>query len=128
MRKRGPILALLTGFATVSFAHHSTNLGYDVSKVTELDCEFIEFKWMNPHSLMKIKVKNAQGQEEIWTAETHAATVLGRFGWRPTMFKPGDKLTLIGNPPRKPDQHTFHMIKTRTAEGKTYSVNEKISS
>ena len=41
------------------------------------------------------------------------------------MFKPGDKLTLTGNPPRKPEQKTFHSLSVTTAEGKTYRVNQR---
>jgi len=117
---------LLIAMATfTSVAHHSTNLGYDVHKQTTIQGEFVDFKWMNPHAIVRLNVVNAKGEKELWTAETHGATVLGRFGWRPNMFKPGEKLTLMGNPPRKPEQKAIHMLKATNAAGKTFDVNQK---
>jgi hypothetical protein len=112
-------------FAITSGAHHSTNLGYDVKKTITVSGEFVDFKWMNPHAVLRLNVVNARGEKELWSAETHGATVLGRFGWRPTMFKPGEKLTLVGNPPQKPEQKTLHMLQATVDGGKSYSVNEK---
>ena len=85
--------------------------------------EFVSFKWMNPHAVMVIDVTDAKGRKERWTGETHGATVLGRFGWRPNTFKPGEKLTFLVNPPRKTGQKSFHILTVTTPEGKTYDVN-----
>ena len=109
-----------------SVAHHSTNLGYDVSAQERISGTFIDFRWINPHAILRLSRINAAGEEEIWSAETHGAAVLGRFGWRPQMFQPGQSLTLMGNPSRTSDSKTFHMLSATTEEGTTYSVNEPI--
>lgn len=111
--------------SSAAIAHHSTNLGYDTSiEDFEVTGEFIEFRWINPHVLMRMRLTNAAGEEEIWTAETHSAAVLGRFGWRPNMFEPGQQLTVIGNPPRRMEDHIVHIQYVETADGQRYSVNQ----
>jgi hypothetical protein len=72
---------------------------------------------------MEVDVTNPKGQKERWTGETHGATVLGRFGWRPNMFKPGDKLTILVNPARKAGQKSFHILTVTMPNGKTHDVN-----
>jgi len=47
--------------------------------------------------------------------------VLTRLGWRKTMFKPGQKMTVFGQPGRK-DPHVMHILTVNTG-GKTYNVN-----
>ena len=123
------LLALLVavfGVFSAAIAHHSTNLGYDTSiEDFELTGEFIEFRWVNPHVLMRMRLTNEAGEEEIWIAETHGAAVLGRFGWRPNMFDPGQELTVIGNPPRSMEDQIVHLLYVETADGTRYSVNQQ---
>ncbi|PCJ39785.1 MAG: hypothetical protein COA71_12930 [SAR86 cluster bacterium] len=126
MKKILLILSLsLMGISSGGVAHHSTNLGYDTSiENFEVTGEFIGFRWVNPHVLMQVRVSNQAGEEEIWTAETHGASVLGRFGWRPNMFEPGQELTIIGNPPRREDDHIVHIQYIETTDGEIYSPNQ----
>lgn len=111
-------LAAMTGAA---FAHHSTSLGFLPDKRVTVEGQFVGFKWINPHVLMQFEVVDAKGKTALWTAETHSTSVLSRVGWRKNMFKPGDKLTVFGQPGRK-DPHAMHMLRV-TANGKTYNVN-----
>lgn len=106
-----------------SKAHHSTNLGYDAKRTETISGEFVDFRWINPHAILRFKATNSKGEKELWAAETHGAGVLGRFGWRPTMFKPGERITLTGNPARKAGSKTFHVLSVKAEDGKTYSVN-----
>lgn len=123
------LLALLVavfGVFSAAIAHHSTNLGYDTSiEDFEVTGEFIEFRWVNPHVLMRMRLTNEAGEEEIWIAETHGAAVLGRFGWRPNMFDPGQELTVIGNPPRSMEDQIVHIQYVETTDGTRYSVNQR---
>ncbi len=118
------LVVAVLGISSAAIAHHSTNLGY-ISDIQdfELTGEFVSFLWVNPHVLMTLNVTNEEGEVEEWTAETHGASVLGRFGWRPNMFAPGQELTIIGNPPRQPDDNIIHILRVQTEDGKTYNVN-----
>jgi Family of unknown function (DUF6152) len=105
-------------------AHHSTNLDYNVNGQATVTGEFVEFKWINPHAIILFDVTNSQGVKERWAAETHGASVLGRFGWKRDMFKAGDVLTLSGHPARRPEQKSIHVLTVATKDGKSYSVNK----
>jgi hypothetical protein len=117
-------VALLAA-ATPGSTHHSTNLAYDSLKVQTYEGEFVGFRWINPHAILQFNVTGPNGQKELWSAETHGAGVLGRFGWTPKMFKPGEKLVLSANPPRKPGAKAVHVLSVKAANGKVYNVNRE---
>jgi len=83
-----------------SQAHHSTNLYVDVSKKVSVQGEFESLKLVNPHALLTFWAPNAKGERVLWSVETHAPGNMIRLGWRPQMFKRGEKITVIGNPSR----------------------------
>jgi len=123
MRKLGIAVAAAAAiFAGAAFAHHSTNLGFYPDKRVTLQAEFVAFKWINPHTLMEFTVVNAKGEKEKWIGETHSTPTLARAGWRKNMFKPGDKITVFGQPGRK-DPHVMHILTITTAGGKVYNAN-----
>jgi hypothetical protein len=111
--------------AAPAHAHHSTNLSYDATSTRAYAGEFVRFRWINPHAIIEFQVTNAAGEKELWIAETHGAGVLGRYGWRPTMFKPGEKLVLTGNPPRKDGARAMHVFTVKAQDGKVYTVNRE---
>ena len=116
----------VAGISPAAIAHHSTNLGYDTSiRDFEITGEFIEFHWVNPHVRMRLRVTKKDGEQEIWTAETHSSTVLTRFGWRPDMFAAGQQVTVTGNPPRRAGDRFLHIQSVETADGERFSPHHR---
>ena len=81
-------------------AHHS-NSAYDTAKTITVTGTVAKWQLMNPHSGLWIEIKNAQGVTEVWAGEfTGTLDLYRKFGWNRGTFKPGDQVTLIGNPAR----------------------------
>jgi hypothetical protein len=79
------------------FAHHSL-AQFDREKTIAISGTVKEFVWANPHVLIEVVAEDAKRENIVWSIEGSAATVLARDGWRPTMLKPGDKISLSIHP------------------------------
>jgi hypothetical protein len=88
-------LALSIGNA---HAHHSSALFYDVNARITVSGTVSEFRFSNPHAILKFVVTTDSGEEQEWTAETTSPSVLRRRGWSQQSFVPGDHVTLEGMP------------------------------
>ena len=78
-----------------AWAHHGDAGRYDEKLVT-LDGTVVELQMINPHAIIVIDVKNADGKVMRWQAEGGGPGALAREGWTNNTLKPGDKITLIG--------------------------------
>lgn len=83
--------------AGVAVAHHSM-AGFDRTKTRTLVGTVRQFKWANPHSWIEMEVPNDKGGVDVWNAEMTAPGILARAGWKSTMIKPGDKVTVVVRP------------------------------
>jgi hypothetical protein len=101
MRKRFLVLALiLLGLGGRAVAHHSFVVFFDDGRSITVSGAVTAFKFTNPHAIIELTVKNTQGQNEAWRAETNAVTLLRRRGWTTDSLKPGDAITIEGWPSR----------------------------
>ena len=81
-------------------AHHS-NSAYDTAKTITIKGTVAKWQLMNPHSGLWVEIKNEQGTTELWAGEfTGTLDLYRKFAWNRGTFKPGDRVTLIGNPAR----------------------------
>jgi hypothetical protein len=92
----GALLLLTAGMA---LAHHSPVV-FDRSKRVTLAGTVKEFAWMNPHASIQLEVPNPRGGVDIWGVEMNSPNNLVRTGWKSTLLKAGDKVTVIVNPLR----------------------------
>ena len=99
------VAVLLAGFATIdgpSFAHHG-NAAFDLSKPVVLKGAVVtEFRWINPHPLIKADYKDDKGNVQQWTMEL-GSTVSARPPssppvWVSRMVVPSAKSTLLKRP------------------------------
>ena len=81
-------------------AHHSFAAFFDPSKVITIKGEVTQFAFTNPHGIIALAVRAADGTVREWRAETNAPVVLSRRGWTRTIIKPGDTITIDGWPAR----------------------------
>jgi len=83
----------LLAVAGPALAHHG-DVAYQ-DKVTELkQATVTNFQWSNPHSLIEVDVKGADGKVAHWVCETAAPQALRLIGWEKTSLQPGDVIDL----------------------------------
>jgi hypothetical protein len=90
-------LALLL-LATGSAAHHSAAVFYKVDERATISGTVSEFRFSNPHAILKLEVVAADGKQQLWTAETTSPSVLRRRGWSQQSFTTGETVTIEGMP------------------------------
>lgn len=74
------------------WAHHSAAAEYDASKLLVLTGTVTRLEWTNPHTHLRINVKNASGAAVGWYLEMAAPSGMRRQGWVPDTLKPGDRV------------------------------------
>ena len=90
------VVLLLAGGA--AYAHHSAPVFYKVDERITIDGTVTEFRFTNPHAILKLEVESEDGAKRVWTAETTSPSVLRRRGWSQSSFTPGEKVKLEGMP------------------------------
>jgi hypothetical protein len=90
--------ALLVG-AGSAMAHHSFAM-FDRDKEVTLNGTVREFQWTNPHAFIEIEVADSGGKTEKWSVEMNSPNNLTRQGWKSTLLKTGDKVSVTMNPLR----------------------------
>ena len=92
-------LAVLTAALAVApacaYAHHSFAM-FDQSKQVTVAGTVRDFQWTNPHAF--IELEDAQGK--TWGVELNSPNNLVRQGWKRTIIKAGDKVSVVLNPLR----------------------------
>ena len=81
-------------------AHHSLAGVYALGKEAKVSGEFKAFRFVNPHSSMKLDVKNADGTLTEWSFVGGSVTSIARFGLKegPNALQPGDPITVTCTP------------------------------
>jgi hypothetical protein len=77
-------------------AHHSFAAEYDVKQPVTLHGTVTRVEWTNPHVRFYMNVKNESGAVTAWELTMGAVNGLLRRGWRMTMLKPEDVVTVDG--------------------------------
>lgn len=116
--RRSVLLPLLVviGAAVPALAHHSFAVFFDDSRTVSLTGVVQEFQFRNPHGLIRMEVKGADGAGQVWKAETNSPSILERRGWRRDTIKAGDVITVDGWPARDGSNY-LRMRAARRADG-----------
>ena len=90
--------ALLAG--TSLQAHHSLAGVYAMGKQAKVSGAFNAFRLVNPHSTMKLDVKNKDGSITEWTFLGGSVQAIARLGLKsgPNALKPGDEIIVTHVP------------------------------
>ena len=86
---------------TPAFAHHGTQVAYQVGKTMTLNGTVTEWAFAYPHPQIYFDVKNDPGAVAHWAAEMLPTPIMMRnmkVGWSKESLKPGDQITLVCNP------------------------------
>ena len=119
MRRRSwPACAWLTvALACLSAqAHHSFAVFFQTDKIVSVTGTVTEFRFSNPHGLIRLSVTARDGSTEVWTAETNSPSILVRRGWSKTTLTAGEKVTIEGWPARDGSRY-LRMQKVSRANG-----------
>jgi DNA/RNA endonuclease YhcR with UshA esterase domain len=95
---RPVFVTLLALLMTTAQAHHSAALFYDLDGNIEISGTVTEFRFANPHAVLKLDVVGDDGAIQHWTAETTSPSILRRRGWSQDSFKAGEKVRIQGLP------------------------------
>jgi hypothetical protein len=99
MTKRTLRLVVVCGALLASaslYAHHSLAGVYALGKEAKVTGTFKAFRLVNPHSTMKIDVKNKDGSITEWTFLGGSVGQISRLGLKegPNALKPGDEIVV----------------------------------
>jgi len=97
---RSAALALALGLAASAAAHHSFAVHFVADKMVTVKGRVTEFSFRNPHGLISLDARDADGTEQHWRIETNSPNILRRRGWSEDSIKPGDQVTIEGYPAR----------------------------
>jgi len=107
-------------FASPALAHHG-GAAYDTSQTLTIKGTVVEFDFINPHCQLFIEAPDDSGKIVKWDGEFTNPGTLHRRGWTKEMFKPGDKITMIGNR-GKNGAYVLRVLKLEMADGKVITA------
>ena len=81
-------------------AHHSLAGAYTLGKEAKVTGTFKAFRLVNPHSSLKLDVKNPDGTTTEWAITGGSVTSIARFGLKdgPNALHPGEEITVTMTP------------------------------
>ena len=77
-------------------AHHAFAAEYDANKLVTISGMVTKFEWTNPHALLYVDGRDAEGKAGNWTFEMVSPGGLKKRGWKRTDLKNGDDITVDG--------------------------------
>ena len=99
-----PILALVVARAN---SHHAFSPVYDEKRVITVAGVVTQFKFVNPHAMMFMDVKDESGKVLPWVVEFAGRLNLSEVGWTAESIKAGERVTVTGNPTHTGSQRMF---------------------
>ena len=92
------MLAVIASFVLIpglALAHHG-QASYNLKESVTVVGTVTDFQLLNPHSIVYLDVKAANGEVQHWQGEMTSPNRLIRGGWNKKTLKPGDQITLTG--------------------------------
>jgi hypothetical protein len=117
-----PLLITVLLFAIPLLAHHGA-AAFDVTKTVTVKGTVTDFQYVNPHVQVYFDAKNDKGEPESWQGELTAPNKLSRAGWTKRTLKPGDMITVTGNPAAN-GAHTLWIRKLIGPDGESLQLFE----
>ena len=121
MKQTFVALALVAGLmvcAATMYGHHSFAATYQEGKTQKIEGKVVQFLFRNPHSFLHVEAPDEKGTMQTWAVEWGGGGQLGKEGVTGASIKAGDKVVVVGQPGRNPDDHRLRMMNiTRPADG-----------
>jgi Family of unknown function (DUF6152) len=113
---------LAVGFAGAAWAHHSFSAVYDLKQSVTVQGTIVQVRLTNPHSWFYIDVKNPAGEVERWAFEAGTPSGMIRNGYKASVIKQGDEVTITGFHAKDPAQNMGMLRELRTADGTVFGL------
>lgn len=100
MKRRLLLVLMVAAGLSLSFplfAHHG-NAALDMTKKVTMKGVVTDWRWQNPHSILKFDVKDDSGNVVNWSAEINNPADMVERGWTAHSIKIGDQITITVNP------------------------------
>lgn len=95
-------LALCVALSVAALSHtigaHHGGAAFDQSRTVTVSGTVTELQFGNPHVILAFDVTNDQGATAHWSGWLTAPTKLTRAGWTKRTLKPGDTVSVTGQP------------------------------
>lgn len=112
------VMLLVAGcIPVVSTAHHSF-AEFDRGQRLSLTGTVKSFEFTNPHSWIRLLVKNGNGGGDEWSIEAFSPNVLMRTGWKKSSLQAGQEVTVVINPVRN-GAHGGNLVSVTLPNGDT---------
>ena len=113
-------IGLLMAASSV-WAHHSDAV-YDMTQMKIIKGTVTEHQFINPHQIIKMKVKEEDGKVVPWVLVGAAVSANREAGWTKDTLKTGEEVTAWGFPYRdgKPNMTWMRIVK---ADGKSLPIS-----
>jgi hypothetical protein len=112
------VAIVLTFSALPVSGHHSFAATYLEGQTQKIEGKVVQFLFRNPHSFLHVEAPDDKGTMQVWNIEWGGGGVLGRQGVTRETLKPGDRVIVVGQPGRVPEEHRLRMVNlTRPADG-----------
>jgi len=99
-------------------AHHSFAATYLEGQTQKIEGKVVQFLFRNPHSFLHVEAPDEKGTMQLWNIEWGGGGLLGRQGVNRDTLKPGDRVIVVGQPGRVPEEHRLRMMNlTRPTDG-----------
>lgn len=125
MRKRlaASVLVLCLSLAGPLVAHHGRGATYDMNKRVTLKGTVSRVEWRNPHVVIFMDVKDADGKVVTWGFENAGVSQLAQAGYHRNTVKLGQEITAIVNPAAN-GAPTAIVVKVILADGREIMSRE----
>ena len=117
MKRVLALVALMTVVSVPLLAHHGRGATYDMKKRVTLEGSVSKIEWRNPHVLIYMDVKDADGKVVTWGFENSGVSTLAQEGYNRNTLKVGQPITAIVNPAAN-GAPTAIVVKIILADGK----------
>jgi hypothetical protein len=112
------VLSLVALAAVEISSHHAFSPVYDAKRTITVDGVVTQFRFVNPHAMMLMEVKDKTGKVETWNVEFAGRLNLEEAGWNAQTLKPGERVKVTGNPAWESSQR-MAFVKLLRADGTT---------
>jgi Family of unknown function (DUF6152) len=82
--------------AACAWGHHSFAAEYDGNKAVTVKGVVAKVAWVNPHAYIYVKTNDESGKPVTYAFETSSPKALLRRGWKRTLLKEGEQVTVEG--------------------------------
>jgi hypothetical protein len=96
--------------APAALSHHSFAAVYDADQEVTIEGKVVQFQYRNPHSVLHVLAKDANGVEKRYAIEWQGATQLGAAGISAATVHSGDLVIVTGHPGRVAAENRLLML------------------